>query len=157
MDQGISLALAAIAIFAAAPISLPILGAAACSASTAISAARAGVFTEQIPTEGNQWSGLGGLWTTPQLMQALERAAGVPQEGTEIWGVAGKVLRFLSAKAKLNRVAMNPDSTAINLLGGVSMMLANGDWYSGAVFRRLNESIRLRTGLQNLPVTLLCH
>lgn len=113
-------------------------------ASGLFSTARGGVYTEEIPTEGGQWSGLGGLWTTPQLMQALTQAAGVTQEGTEIWGMAGKVLRFLSAKAKLNRVALNPDSTAVNLLGGVAMMLANGDWYSGAVIRRLNESIRLQ-------------
>lgn len=113
-------------------------------ASGLFSTARGGVYTEEIPTEGGQWSGLGGLWTTPQLMQALTQAAGVTQEGTEIWGMAGTVLRFLSAKAKLNRVALNPDSTAVNLLGGVAMMLANGDWYSGAVIRRLNESIRLQ-------------
>lgn len=113
-------------------------------ASGLFSTARGGVYTEEIPTEGGQWSGLGGLWTTPQLMQALTQAAGVTQEGTEIWGMAGKVLRFLSAKAKMNRVAQNPDSVAVNLLGGVAMMLANGDWYSGAVIRRLNESIRLQ-------------
>ena len=104
---------------------------------------RGGVFTQQIPADGPRWSGLEGVWTTPELWEALQLSTGVAAAGTDIAGYVGRFLRFTSSKAKLNRVAMNPDSWMVNGLGGAMMMLNNGDWFSGRVAARLMESVRL--------------
>jgi hypothetical protein len=104
---------------------------------------RGGVFTQQIPADGPRWSGLEGVWTTPELWEALQLSTGVAAAGTDIAGYVGRFLRYTSSKAKLNRVAMNPDSWMVNGLGGAAMMLINGDWFSGRVAARLMESVRL--------------
>jgi hypothetical protein len=104
---------------------------------------RGGVFTQQIPADGPRWSGLEGVWTTPELWEALQLSTGVAAAGTDIAGYVGRFLRYTSSKAKLNRVAMNPDSWMVNGLGGAAMMLMNGDWFSGRVAARLMESVRL--------------
>ena len=104
---------------------------------------RGGVFTQQIPADGPRWSGLEGVWTTPELWEALQLSTGVAAAGTDIAGYVGRFLRYTSSKAKLNRVALNPDSWMVNGLGGAAMMLMNGDWFSGRVAARLMESVRL--------------
>jgi hypothetical protein len=104
---------------------------------------RGGVFTQQIPADGPRWSGLEGVWTTPELWEALQLSTGVAAAGTDIAGYVGRFLRYTSSKAKLSRVALNPDSWMVNGLGGAAMMLMNGDWFSGRVAARLMESVRL--------------
>jgi hypothetical protein len=112
-------------------------------ASGLLSPTRQGVFTQEIPGDGPEWSGLAGLWTTPELWQALQNSHGVAAAGKDIAGYVGRFLRFTSSKAKLNRVALNPDSWMVNGLGGATMMLMNGDWFSGRVAARLMEAVRL--------------
>jgi len=104
---------------------------------------RGGVFTQQIPADGPRWSGLEGVWTSPELWEALQLSTGVAAAGTDIAGYVGRFLRYTSSKAKLSRVALNPDSWMVNGLGGAAMMLMNGDWFSGRVAARLMESVRL--------------
>jgi hypothetical protein len=94
---------------------------------------RGGVYTVQIPDEGYQWSGLGGLWTTPQLMEALRGTAGVLQEGSTLGGWLVKTLKVLGNEAKLNRVALNPDSWLVNVIGGMMASVQSGDVFSGVL------------------------
>lgn len=104
---------------------------------------RGGVYTVQIPDEGYQWSGLGGLWTTPQLMEALRGTAGVLQEGSTLGGWLAKTLKALGNEAKLNRVALNPDSWLVNVLGGFMATVQSGDVFSWNFIKRLREAGRI--------------
>ncbi len=102
----------------------------------------AGVFNQQIPTEDRQWSGLAGLWTTPQLWQAMQNLKGA-NTGTDLWSHAGEALKALGNEAKLNRVAMNPDSWVVNALGNVVAMVQTGDVFYSSIFRRVREAVTL--------------
>jgi hypothetical protein len=102
-------------------------------------AQRGGVYTEQIPS-GEAWSPLAGLWTTPQLLAAMRAADGGVLAGTDFWGIAGRTLTWLAHRAKLNRVALNPDSWMVNALGNVVAVVASGDVFYGNMLRRLREA-----------------
>jgi len=102
--------------------------------------ARGGVYTVEIPKEGYRWSGLGGTFTTPELMQALENSSGILQDGNTWGGWLVKTLKALGNEAKLNRVAMNPDSWLVNVLGGFMSMVQSGDIFATSIVRRLREA-----------------
>jgi len=104
---------------------------------------RGGIYTVQIPDEGYQWSGLGGLWTTPQLMEALRGTAGVLQDGSNLGGWLVKALKVLGNEAKLNRVALNPDSWLVNVLGGMTSMVQSGDVFAWSFIKRLRAAGRI--------------
>ncbi len=103
---------------------------------------RAGVFTQEIPTDNPRWSPLAGLYTTPQLWQALQQVDGT-ERGNDFWSLMGKGLQRLGAEAKLNKVAMNPDSWVVNALGGVTALVQTGDVFSVSLFSRMAEAVRL--------------
>lgn len=103
---------------------------------------RGGVYTEQIPA-GEAWSPLAGLWTTPQLLAAMRSADGGVMAGTDFWGLAGRSLTWLAHRAKMNRVALNPDSWVVNVFGGVVSVVASGDPFYGNMLRRFRQAVGL--------------
>ena len=105
-----------------------------------LKAARGGVYTVEIPKTGYQWSGLGGTFTTPELMTALENSSGILQDGNSWGGWLVKTLKALGNEAKLNRVALNPDSWLVNVLGGFVSLVQSGDIYATSIVRRLREA-----------------
>jgi hypothetical protein len=111
-----------------------------------------GVYTVQIPAEdAPRWSGLGGMWTTPQLWEALQNAAGVTTEGTSLGGKMVEALKALGNEAKLNRVALNPDSWVVNILGNFFSLVQNGDVFSASIIRRLSKAAALVRSGQAKP------
>ena len=102
--------------------------------------ARGGVYTVEIPKEGHLWSGLGGTWTTPELMQALENSSGILQDGNTWGGWLVKTLKVLGNEAKLNRVALNPDSWLVNVLGGFVSTVQGGDVFATSFVRRMRDA-----------------
>jgi hypothetical protein len=109
-------------------------------ASELFSTQRGGVYTQEIPADGPKWSGLAGLWTTPQLWQALQNAQGVTLAGTNLGGLLVETVKAMGNEAKLNRVAMNPDSWLVNILGNFTSMVQNGDVFSMEILRRIKEA-----------------
>lgn len=105
-----------------------------------LKAARGGVYTVEIPKEGYLWSGLGGTFTTPELMKALDNSSGILQDGNSWGGWLVKTLKALGNEAKLNRVALNPDSWLVNVLGGFVSLVQSGDIYATSIVRRLREA-----------------
>jgi hypothetical protein len=101
---------------------------------------RGGVFTEQIPVDGRQWSGFNGVWTTPQMLKALENASGVIKEGSDLGGIIVSTLKALGNKAKLNRVALNPDSWMVNMLGNFTSLIQNGDVFAWSIINRIQKA-----------------
>ncbi len=107
---------------------------------------RGGVFVEEIPgTNGDnqRWTPLAGLWTTPQLAQALRDNEGGMTTGTDIGGKAVEALKWLGNEAKLNKVALNPDSWVVNMLGNVVAVVNGGDVFYGNVARRIGQAVTL--------------
>lgn len=103
------------------------------------SADRGGVYTEQVPTE-QKWSGMAGVWTTPQMMKALENSSGVIKEGSDLGGLMVSTLKALGNKAKLNRVALNPDSWMVNILGNFTSLIQNGDVFAWNIINRVQKA-----------------
>ena len=109
-------------------------------ASELFSTQRGDVYTQEIPADGPKWSGLGGTWTTPQLWQALQNAQGVTLGGTDLGGLLVETLKAMGNEAKLNRVALNPDSWLVNIMGNFTSMVQNGDVFSGEILRRIKKA-----------------
>jgi len=104
------------------------------------SAERGGVYTEKITSDGHRWSGLQGVWTTPQLLQALERTNSVDLAGTDLGGKVLELLKALGNEAKLNRVALNPDSWVVNIIGNVVGLVQSGDVFAWDFVRRMRDA-----------------
>lgn len=104
------------------------------------SADRGGVYTEQIPENDQAWSGMAGLWTTPQMLAALENASGIIKEGSDLGGIIVSTLKALGNKAKLNRVALNPDSWMVNMLGNLTSLIQNGDVFAWNIINRVQRA-----------------
>jgi len=103
---------------------------------------RGGVYTQQIPADNPRWSPLAGIWTTPQLWEAMQEMQGLPT-GEGLWANVGEALRVLGNEAKLNRVAMNPDSWLVNALGNVAALIQTGDVFSTNLFSRFAQALSL--------------
>lgn len=73
-----------------------------------------------------RWSGFGELYTTKEMLGALQNARGVVA-GTDLGNLFLNTVKFIGGEAKLNKVALNPDSWAVNLLGNLSGLVASGD------------------------------
>ena len=104
---------------------------------------RGGVYTQEIPADGSRWSGLAGVWTTPQLWEALGRTSTVNLAGTDLGGKLVDTLKALGNEAKLNRVALNPDSWLVNILGNWASLLQSGDVFAFDFIRRMKEAHQL--------------
>jgi hypothetical protein len=110
------------------------------------STAREGVYTEEIsdgaPTaQGQRRSGLAGLYTTPEMKAALSRAQGTTPDN--LIYKAGDLIKFLSGEAKLNKVALSPDSYMVNLIGNVIGLVQTGDLFTLSAFGRMAEAIKV--------------
>ena len=101
---------------------------------------RGGVYTEEIEPSENRWSGLAGVWTTPEMKAALAAGSTVNREGTDIGGWLVGTLKALGNEAKLNRVALNPDSWVVNILGNVVGLVQSGDVFAWDFARRLTDA-----------------
>lgn len=112
--------------------------------------ARGGVYNVQVPAEGARWSGLNGVWTTPQLWEAMQEM-NAAEGGTDLWSKTGEALKFLGNEAKLNRVAMNPDSWLVNMLGNVVALVQTGDVFYASFFRRVGEAVGLHRSGKGKP------
>ena len=124
-------------------------------ASGLFAAQRGGVYTQQIPPDGPGWSGLAGTWTTPQLWEALQRAQGVVHQGSDLWGKMGEALKALGNEAKLNAVALSPDSWAVNWLGNFVGLILSGDVFAWGIFRRIGQALStMRSGRSKDAVRL---
>lgn len=106
---------------------------------------RGGVFTQEIPGGelGLAWSPLRGLWTTPQLWQAMQKT-NVGVSGLDLGAMFWEGMRWVSNEAKLNRVALNPDSWMVNVLGNVAAVVQTGDVFYRSFFGRVHEAARMR-------------
>lgn len=103
---------------------------------------RGGVYTVEIPKDNPKWSPLAGLHTTPQLWKALQDIDGVTT-GTDLGTKALEALKWLGSEAKFNRVAANPDSWLVNMLGNVVALVQTGDVFYSSIFRRVGEAVAL--------------
>lgn len=112
--------------------------------------ARGGVYNVQVPAENARWSGLNGVWTTPQLWEAMQEM-NAAEGGTDLWSKTGEALKFLGNEAKLNRVAMNPDSWIVNMLGNVVALVQTGDVFYASLFRRVGEAVGLHRSGKGKP------
>jgi len=101
---------------------------------------RGGVYTEQLPVNDRAWSGFNGVWTTPQMLKALDNASGVIKEGSDLGGLIVSTLKTLGNKAKLNRVALNPDSWMVNMLGNLTSLIQNGDVFAWNILSRVQKA-----------------
>jgi hypothetical protein len=101
---------------------------------------RGEAFTELIEPSENRWSGLAGVWTTPEMKAALANSSAVNREGTDIGGWLVGTLKALGNEAKLNRVALNPDSWVVNILGNVVGLVQSGDVFAWDFARRLTDA-----------------
>lgn len=108
---------------------------------------RGGVNVEQIPGAAGgtsqRWSPLAGLWTTPQLANALRQTDGGVMAGTDAAGFFARALNWAGHEAKLNRVALSPDSWMVNLFGNVTAVINSGDVFYGNVSRRIGQALSL--------------
>jgi hypothetical protein len=104
--------------------------------------ARGGVYTVEIPKDNPKWSPLAGLHTTPQLWKTLQDIDGVTT-GTDLGTKALEALKWLGSEAKFNRVASNPDSWLVNMLGNVVALVQTGDVFYSSIFRRVGEAVAL--------------
>lgn len=105
-----------------------------------------GDFNVQIPTDNHQWSGMSGVWTTPELWAALQEHAGADLMAAGAWGVMAQGVQWMHALAKRNNVAFNPFSWLVNVAGGVCGLIQTGDLAlmhpaAWKTFRRLSEAI----------------
>lgn len=102
-----------------------------------------GVYTVQVGGEDGPtrpWSGFGDdLYTTPEMMEALRSAQGV-MSGTDLGGWFLNTIKFLGGEAKLNKVALNPDSWMVNLFGNVVGLVSSGDLVSVQGWRNVLRS-----------------
>ena len=101
---------------------------------------RGGVYTEEIEPSQNRWSGLAGVWTTPEMKAALANSSAVNREGSDLGGWLVGTLKALGNEAKLNRVALNPDSWVVNILGNVVGLVQSGDVFAWDFARRLTDA-----------------
>lgn len=101
---------------------------------------RGGVYTEEIEPSENRWSGLAGVWTTPEMKAALANSSAVNREGTDLGGWLVGTVKALGNEAKLNRVALNPDSWMVNILGNVVGLVQSGDVFAWDFARRLTDA-----------------
>lgn len=104
---------------------------------------RGGVYTQQVTSDGNRWSGLQGVWTTPELWNALERTNTVDLAGTDLGGKLVATLKALGNEAKLNRVALNPDSWLVNIIGNWASLIQSGDVFAWDFIRRMKDAYGL--------------
>ena len=103
---------------------------------------RGGVYTQQIPADNPRWSPLAGVWTTPQLWQAMQEMDGL-NTGNTLWSKAGEALKWLGNEAKFNRVAANPDSWLVNAMGNVIALVQTGDVFYSSFFSRVGQAVSL--------------
>jgi len=106
-----------------------------------------GVYTEQVApaggVSGERRSGFGqDLYTTPQMMDALANTRGV-MTGTDLAGTFVTAIKFLGGKAKLNKVALSPDSWMVNLLGNITGLVATGDALAVNSYKNAVKAFRL--------------
>jgi hypothetical protein len=102
---------------------------------------RGGDFNVEIPTDV-KWSGMAGLWTTPELWAALQATSGTDLMGAGAGGMLLQGLYWLSNMAKLNRVALNPKSWAPNIYGGLVSLVQSGDVLDWHFMRRVGDAMR---------------
>jgi hypothetical protein len=100
---------------------------------------RGGVYTTQMPVD-TRWSGMAGVWTTPQLMKAFEETSSTDLAGKDIGGMLVNSLKALGNEAKLNKVALNPGSWVVNILGNVVAVVQSGDVFYHDFVRRVKEA-----------------
>jgi hypothetical protein len=100
---------------------------------------RGGVYTTQMPVD-TRWSGMAGVWTTPQLMKAFQETSSTDLAGKDIGGMLVNSLKALGNEAKLNKVALNPGSWVVNILGNVVAVVQSGDVFYHDFVRRVNEA-----------------
>jgi hypothetical protein len=102
---------------------------------------RGGDFNVEIPKDV-KWSGMAGLWTTPELWAALQATSGTDLMGAGAGGMLLQGLYWLSNMAKLNRVALNPKSWAPNIYGGLVSLVQSGDVLDWHFMRRVGDAMR---------------
>lgn len=93
-----------------------------------MSTTQEGRFTEAVG-EDSRSSGFAvngkSVYTTPELKAALNQTVGViPTE--HLGGSLMKLVYWLGGQAKLNKVALNPDSWLVNLMGNVTGLAMTG-------------------------------
>jgi len=81
------------------------------------------------------------VYTTPEMLEALNNASAV--DGRVLGGIIMKAYKALGAEAKMNKVALNPDSWAVNILGGMLGMVQSGDMFHFAGWQRVAEAVRI--------------
>jgi hypothetical protein len=90
------------------------------------------------------------IYTTPELAAAMRTAPGVSSNPAELGGWMVNALRFIGSEAKLNKVALNPDSWMVNALGNMMGLIQSGDliawkpWENVARAIQLHRSVRLK-------------
>ena len=100
------------------------------------STTKTGRYTEEVGGKDNQrWNGFNvtnpqgkvvPVYTTPELLGALQAAPGVG-EPKDLSNAVLAAYKALGGWAKMNKVALNPDSVAVNLLGNLTGLMMTGD------------------------------
>jgi hypothetical protein len=111
-----------------------------------ISQEQTGVFTHavggQSGGDNERWSGFAGVYATPELIAALQGAAGAVA-GTDLSGVLATTLKFIGGEAKLNKVALNPDSWMVNILGNVVGLVSSGQVFALHGYQHVARAVGL--------------
>lgn len=69
-----------------------------------------------------------GLFTTPEIAEAMQREATTKSRALSIGEMVGNVIRTGTSLAKMGKTVLNPDSYAPNVIGGLVTMAANGNF-----------------------------
>ena len=99
-------------------------------------------YHDAIP-EADSWGPLAGLYTTRELLTAMEQASMLNVAGSDMPSLIGKAYKAILANAKMNMVALNPKSTAVNLIGGGVSSVASGDVLAPGIVERFRKAITL--------------
>jgi len=99
-------------------------------------------YHDAIP-EADSWGPLAGLYTTRELLTAMEQASMLNVAGSDMPSLIGKAYKAILANAKMNMVALNPKSTAVNLIGGGVSSVASGDLLAPGIVERFRKAITL--------------
>lgn len=98
--------------------------------------------------ETDSWGPLAGLYTTRELLTALQQTEMIDVAGSDMPSLIGRAYKAIMANAKMNLVALNPKTTAVNFIGGGVSALASGDIVAPRIIERYTKALKmvLRSG-----------
>lgn len=82
------------------------------------------------------------VYTTPEMLAAM--ATTPAGDGLDAGKLILHAFKALGTSAKMNKVALNPDSWSVNIMGGMLGLVQSGDAFHFAGLQRLMQAIRIQ-------------